>query len=73
MLAELALPLIVKPPLEGSTIGITKASDAASLQAAVDLARQYDKVVLVEQFIQGREVSVPVLCSGPTARALPIV
>nr|WP_307727124.1 D-alanine--D-alanine ligase [Telluria mixta] len=73
IVAELGLPLIVKPPLEGSTIGITKVTDAAALQAAVDLARQYDKVVLVEQFIQGREFSVPVLGSGPTARALPIV
>ncbi|MFS2016815.1 D-alanine--D-alanine ligase [Massilia sp. CT11-108] len=73
IVAELGLPLIVKPPLEGSTIGITKVVDAAALQAAVDLARQYDKVVLVEQFIQGREFSVPVLGSGPTARALPIV
>ena len=73
IVAELGLPLIVKPPLEGSTIGITKVTDAAGLQAAVDLARQYDKVVLVEQFIQGREFSVPVLGSGPTARALPIV
>jgi len=73
IVAELGLPLIVKPPLEGSTIGITKVSDAASLQAAVDLARQYDKLVLVEQFIQGREFSVPVLGTGPTARALPIV
>jgi D-alanine-D-alanine ligase len=73
IVAELGLPLIVKPPLEGSTIGITKVTDAAGLQAAVDLARQYDKVVLVEQFIQGREFSVPVLGSGATARALPIV
>jgi D-alanine-D-alanine ligase len=73
IVAELGLPLIVKPPLEGSTIGITKVVDAAALQAAVDLARQYDKVVLVEQFIQGREFSVPVLGTGPTARALPIV
>ena len=73
IVAALGLPLIVKPPLEGSTIGITKVTDAAGLQAAVDLARQYDKAVLVEQFIQGREFSVPVLGSGPTARALPIV
>jgi D-alanine-D-alanine ligase len=73
IVTALGLPLIVKPPLEGSTIGITKVLDAAGLQAAVDLARQYDKAVLVEQFIQGREFSVPVLGSGPTARALPIV
>jgi D-alanine-D-alanine ligase len=73
IVAELGLPLIVKPPLEGSTIGITKVTTAADLKAAVDLARQYDRTVLVEQFIQGREFSVPVLGAGPTARALPIV
>jgi D-alanine-D-alanine ligase len=73
IVAELGLPLMVKPPLEGSTIGITKVTRAEDLKPAVELARQYDKVVLVEQFIQGREFSVPVLGTGPTARALPIV
>ncbi|WP_296946251.1 D-alanine--D-alanine ligase [uncultured Massilia sp.] len=71
--AELGLPLIVKPPLEGSTIGITKVTEAAQLRAAVDLARQFDKVVLAEQFIQGREFSVPVLGTGAQARALPVI
>jgi D-alanine-D-alanine ligase len=70
---DLGLPLIVKPPLEGSTIGITKVTRREDLQAAVDLARTYDKVALAEQFIEGREFSVPVLGAGPTARALPII
>jgi D-alanine-D-alanine ligase len=73
VVADLGLPLIVKAPLEGSSIGITKVSRAEELQPAVDLARKYDKLVLAEQFIQGREFSVPLLGSGPTARALPIV
>lgn len=73
VVAELGLPLIVKPPLEGSTIGITKVTRAEDLKAAVDLAHKYDKLVLAEQFIEGREFSVPLLGSGPTARALPIV
>ena len=73
VVADLGLPLIVKPPLEGSTIGITKVTRAQDLKAAVDLAHQYDKLVLAEQFIEGREFSVPLLGSGPTARALPIV
>jgi len=73
IVAELGLPLIVKPPLEGSTIGITKVTRAEDFRAAVELARRYDRVVLAEQFIQGREFSVPVLGSGETARALPIV
>jgi len=73
IVADLGLPLIVKPPLEGSTIGITKVSAGADLKAAVDLAHQFDKLVLAEQFIQGREFSVPVLGSGAQARALPVI
>jgi D-alanine-D-alanine ligase len=73
VVADLGLPLIVKPPLEGSTIGITKVTRAEDLKAAVDLAHQFDKLVLAEQFITGREFSVPLLGSGPTARALPVI
>jgi D-alanine-D-alanine ligase len=73
VVADLGLPLIVKPPLEGSTIGITKVTRAEDFKAAVDLAHQYDKLVLAEQFISGREFSVPLLGTGPSARALPII
>ena len=71
--AQLGLPLIVKPPLEGSTIGITKVKLEPELKAAVDLAAGYDPVVLAEQFITGREFTVAILGSGANARALPIV
>jgi len=73
VVAELGLPLIVKPPLEGSTIGITKVTRAEDFKAAVDLAHRYDKLVLAEQFITGREFSVPLLGSGAGARALPVI
>jgi D-alanine-D-alanine ligase len=73
VVADLGLPLIVKAPLEGSSIGITKVTRAEELKAAVDLARRYDKLALAEQFIEGREFSVPLLGTGPTARALPII
>jgi len=73
VVADLGLPLIVKPPLEGSTIGITKVTRAEDFKAAVDLAHRYDKLVLAEQFIEGREFSVPLLGTGAQARALPIV
>ena len=46
VLVSLGLPLIVKPPLEGSTIGITKVNKADELKAAVDLAIGFDPVVL---------------------------
>jgi D-alanine-D-alanine ligase len=71
--AELGLPLIVKPPLEGSTIGITKVEQAEEFEAAVALAAGFDEVILAEEFVTGREFTVAVLGSGKHARALPIV
>jgi D-alanine-D-alanine ligase len=70
---ELGLPLIVKPPREGSSIGITKVAGYSQMQDAVALAAQYDPDVLCEEFIAGEEVTCPVLGHGESARALPIV
>ncbi|MDE2368063.1 MAG: D-alanine--D-alanine ligase [Burkholderiales bacterium] len=69
----LGLPLIIKPPREGSSIGITKVSGYSQMQDAVKLAAQYDPDVLCEEFIEGIELTCPVLGRGMTARALPIV
>jgi D-alanine-D-alanine ligase len=73
LVAELGLPLIAKPPHEGSTIGIGKAETVAELRAAVDAAARYDDEVLVEQFVDGRELTVAILGRGKEARALPIL
>jgi D-alanine-D-alanine ligase len=73
VVAELGLPLIVKPPLEGSTIGITKVEAAEEFEAAVALAAGFDETVLAEEFVTGREFTVAVLGTGKHARALPIV
>ena len=70
---ELGLPLIVKPPREGSSIGITKVAGYSEIEAAVELAARYDADVLCEEFIEGEEVTCPVLGSGEGARALPVV
>ena len=70
---EFGLPLMLKAPHEGSTIGIAKVEDAYGMQAGFDLCAKYDDVVLVEQFVKGRELTVPVIGSGRNARALPIV
>ena len=69
----LGLPLIVKPPREGSSIGITKVTGYSEVQEAVKLAAQYDADVLCEEFIEGIELTCPVLGQGATARALPVV
>jgi len=70
---ELGLPLIVKPPREGSSIGISKVRGYSQMQEAVQLAARYDADVLCEEFIDGIEVTCPVLGAGPDARALPVV
>ena len=70
---HLGLPLIVKPPREGSSIGVTKVQGYSQMQAAVALAAQYDPDVLCEEFIDGDEVTCAVLGHGDDAVALPVV
>lgn len=69
----LGLPLIVKPPREGSSIGITKVAGYSDMAEAVRLAALYDPDVLCEEFIDGEEVTCPVLGSGASAQALPVI
>ncbi len=69
----LGLPLIVKPPREGSSIGITKVEGYSQMQDAVALAATYDPDVLCEAFIAGEEVTCPVVGEGENARALPVI
>lgn len=71
--AELGLPLMLKAPHEGSTIGICKVSAADGMRAAFDTCKRYDESLLAEAFVPGREITVPVLGSGRNARALPVV
>ncbi len=73
VVAALGLPLIVKPPREGSSIGVTKVESIDAMAAAVRLAARYDADVLCEQFIRGEEVTCPVIGEGASARALPVV
>ncbi len=63
------LPLIVKPSREGSTIGITIARTAEVLQQGIAAAAELDGTVLVEEFIDGDELTVSVL----NGKALPII
>lgn len=59
--AELGLPLFVKPVAMGSSVGIHKAKTRDEFVAAVADARRYDEMVMVEAFIKGREIEVAVL------------
>ncbi len=71
--AQLGLPLIVKPPHEGSSIGFSKVEALADFQAAYDKCAPLDDSVLAESFVEGREFTVAVLGTGKDARALPVV
>lgn len=70
---ELGLPLIIKPPREGSSLGVSKVLGYSQMQEAVQLSVRYDPEVLCEEFIDGEEVTCPVIGSGAQARALPVV
>jgi D-alanine-D-alanine ligase len=70
---ELGLPLIVKPPHEGSSIGVTKVLGYSQMQDAVALAARHDASVLCEEFIEGEEVTCPLLGAGAQALALPVI
>ncbi|QKT03044.1 D-alanine--D-alanine ligase [Ectothiorhodospiraceae bacterium 2226] len=66
---ELGLPLMVKPAHEGSSVGMSKVTEAGGLAAAYREAARYDRVVMAEQWITGAEYTVAVLGT----RALPMI
>jgi len=59
--AELGLPLIVKPSKQGSTVGLSVVENIAEFDAAVRLAFEHDDEVMIEQFVPGRELTVGIL------------
>jgi D-alanine-D-alanine ligase len=58
---QLGLPIFVKPSTEGSSIGVTKVKTHGGLKAAYEEARQYDSIVIAEQFIGGGEYTCAVI------------
>jgi D-alanine-D-alanine ligase len=68
---RLPFPMFVKPANLGSSVGISKARDAAELKAAVELAARYDHKIIVERGIVGREFECSVLGNAAPEAALP--
>ena len=66
---QLGLPIFVKPAREGSSIGMSKVTEAGTLKAAFEAAFEHDALVLAEKFIDGAEFTVGIL--GDTA--LPLI
>ena len=62
-------PCVVKPSNEGSSVGLTLVRDPKDLAAAIALAARYDAEVMVEEFIEGRELTVGIVGD----HALPVI
>ncbi|HEX4277409.1 MAG TPA: D-alanine--D-alanine ligase family protein [Bryobacteraceae bacterium] len=68
---EFPFPLFVKPANLGSSVGISKAHDCEELQAALKLAAQYDRKILIERGIEGREFECAVLGNDDPEASIP--
>lgn len=71
VLDRLSFPVFVKPANLGSSVGISKAHNLAELEPALRLAAQYDRKVIVERSIEGRELECSVLGNDEPAASLP--
>jgi len=69
--AEIGYPCFVKPANLGSSVGVSKARDRASFDAALDLALSFDEWAIVEEAIDGREIEVAVLGDDPPEASVP--
>ena len=73
MRAEFDLPVVVKAPEQGSSIGVYIVTREEDLQSAIDEAFSYGSEVLIEEFIRGRELTVVVWGTSSDAEALPVI
>jgi D-alanine-D-alanine ligase len=68
---ELGYPCFVKPANLGSSVGVSKARNREELTVAVDEALRYDRKVIVEQFVDAREIEVSVLGNDEPRASVP--
>jgi D-alanine-D-alanine ligase len=65
----ISVPLVVKPARQGSTVGVVIVKDASELDSAMGEAAKYDRKLLIEKFVSGRELTIGILGD----QALPIL
>jgi D-alanine-D-alanine ligase len=70
---RLTFPIVVKPARQGSALGIKFARTAADVPAALVAAFSYDRKVLLERYVRGRELAISILDEADGPVALPIV
>lgn len=67
----IGFPAFVKPANLGSSVGISKARDKASLARAIELAARYDRKIIVEAAVEGREIECAVMGNDKPQASLP--
>ncbi len=70
---RLDFPIVVKPASQGSALGIKFARTAADVPAALVAAFSYDRKVLLERHVSGRDLAISIIDDNGASRALPIV
>lgn len=73
LIADLGLPVVVKPAREGSSVGVSRVRSPAELSAALELAARHDRELLIERLIDGAELTVAILddVALPSIRIIP--
>lgn len=73
LLSEFDFPLVVKAPCQGSSVGVEIAHNKEQLIKSIENNINYDGEILIEEFITGTELTVPVMYDNDKLIALPIV
>ena len=68
---QIGFPAFVKPANLGSSVGVSKANDKTSLAKAIDLAARYDRKIIVEELVDGREIECAVIGNDQPQASLP--
>ncbi|HEV2799298.1 MAG TPA: D-alanine--D-alanine ligase family protein [Pyrinomonadaceae bacterium] len=68
---QIGFPCFVKPANLGSSVGISKATDRRTLEAAIDLAARYDRKIIVEEGLDAREIECAVIGNDEPEASLP--
>jgi D-alanine-D-alanine ligase len=73
LIADLGLPVVVKPAHEGSSVGVSRVRSPAELSAALELAARHDRELLIERLVDGAELTVAILddVALPSIRIIP--
>ena len=73
VLQEIGLPAVIKAPCQGSSVGVKIARSADSLSSILEEIYQLDHELLIEKYLPGKEITIPVIKKGKNISTLPII